>query len=531
MARKGTSLDDVVISRSPRGAPAVDAKSVSYDETAAVAKRPSAGRLEGAKPRSNAGTPSAKQASSNGGTPSSKRTRKIVGARLKKESPTGPPSTAPFTSGMSATSSEASTPPMSPSEGKNPSVRSRGSRPKKAVAAATGARGTSLALDGSFDGGSTVQPLESPELDLDDQSCTSSKVASDATLSAAADSATDSAAGSTAAGRGAVAAPPRRAPPVTVDLLTSTAADEAAEATFEAGAEEGAGEGGAGGGGRPVIVEGEMTDAEAACVAGLRSQLEESGTLNALHKHMRVAAETEESYLVRFARARKCKVDDALAMVITNHEWREAEKIDEIADMEARDVLGCELQDIWPYLPCWMQGEDKLGRPIIYKEWGNFWYKEIMMHCYTDQFVKYHIWMNEQGSRALGRQSLKHGRRIDKFTCIFNAGGWQPSSMRHGAMGFVKIVTAIDQQHYPERLACILIINAPRLISLCWSVIKRWLDPVTRDKVQILTAENKWRTVIEDWVDDDQLPDIYGGTAVVQLPTGSPTPQQTDFMP
>jgi len=113
------------------------------------------------------------------------------------------------------------------------------------------------------------------------------------------------------------------------------------------------------------------------------------------------------------------------------------------------------------------------------------WFNEVTVHTTTEKLVRYHIWMNEMGSRALGQQSVRLGKRVDKFTCCFNAKGFTPSHMRHGSMNFVKQITAIDQQHYPERLGIIMLINAPRLISVVWSVIKRWLDPITREKVKI----------------------------------------------
>ena len=279
------------------------------------------------------------------------------------------------------------------------------------------------------------------------------------------------------------------------------------------------------------IAEDPMSDDEALAVSVLRDKLAGEGALALLHPHMVVAAESESFYLLRFLRARKLNVDAAHEMVMKNHEWRTEEKISELADKDARDVLGCEVEAIWPYLPCWMQGEARNGQPVIYKEWGNFKYKEISIHTTTPDFVRYHVWMNEMGSRALGRQSLKHGRRIDKFTCIFSAKGWQPFLMKHGAMPFVKEVTAIDQTHYPERLAAIYIINAPRLITMVWSVVRRWLDPVTREKVHILKAEKNWRPLIEAIVDNENLPDIYGGTAPVEKPTGKPILCQTTFSP
>ena len=44
--------------------------------------------------------------------------------------------------------------------------------------------------------------------------------------------------------------------------------------------------------------------------------------------------------------------------------------------------------------------------------------------------VRYHLWVNEQGVREMGQQSVKLGKRIDKFTCVFNAKGFTPVLMR-----------------------------------------------------------------------------------------------------
>jgi hypothetical protein len=272
-----------------------------------------------------------------------------------------------------------------------------------------------------------------------------------------------------------------------------------------------------------TIIERELTSKEATAVAQLKLRLGED-TMAAFRPLIRLTVETETTVLLRFLKARKMDVEGAAALVIANQEWRSKEGINELIHMDVQEILGCHPKYVWPYLPCWMQGFDKLGQPVIYKEWGNFWYREIMKHTTEKSFVRYHIWMNEMGLRAMGQQSVKLGRRVDKFTCICNAKGFVPGSMRHGAMAFLKHVILVDQNHYPERLAAIIVINAPRLITVVWNAVKRMLDPVTREKVQIYSAEKKWRPVIERMIDPDQLPDIYGGTAKVQIPDWRPLP-------
>lgn len=232
-----------------------------------------------------------------------------------------------------------------------------------------------------------------------------------------------------------------------------------------------------------LIEERIQSPVELAAIGELRFKVQEAGLLPGLRPE--ATAEPIDLYLLRFLRARKMGVDAAFEMVRSDYQWRLEEDVAALADQCAGDVLGCEISDIWPYLPCWIQGHDRQERPVIYKEWGNFNMASILEHTTTSQFIRYHVWLNEQTGRVLGQQTIKCGRRTDQCTCVFNAKGFVPSSMRNGAMAFLKLVIDIDQKHYPERLATILVINAPRVITVVWTVVKRLLDPVTRDKVHL----------------------------------------------
>lgn len=132
-------------------------------------------------------------------------------------------------------------------------------------------------------------------------------------------------------------------------------------------------------------------------------------------------------------------------------------------------------------------------------------------------------------------------------------------------MTFIRDMSIIDQAHYPEvilvvyssslllgpvhffgclslrillvrspsqRLACIIIINAPRLVSMVWNFIAQFLDQVTRDKVHIFSGnEADWRPVVDRLIAPDQLPCTYGGTAPAIIPTGQPLPIQSSILP
>ena len=95
------------------------------------------------------------------------------------------------------------------------------------------------------------------------------------------------------------------------------------------------------------------------------------------------------------------------------------------------------------------------------------------------------------------------------------------------ADSFLKSAAAIDQHHYPERLAHVIVINAPRLLAACWRVIQRWLDDDTRQKVAIISEgdPNGARARLEELIELSQLPTQYGGTA----PPLEPWPERAGF--
>ena len=52
--------------------------------------------------------------------------------------------------------------------------------------------------------------------------------------------------------------------------------------------------------------------------------------------------------------------------------------------------------------------------------------------------------------------------------------------------GYLQQASAISQNYYPDRLGKLYIINAPWGFSSVFSVVKRFLDPVTVNKIHVL---------------------------------------------
>jgi len=76
--------------------------------------------------------------------------------------------------------------------------------------------------------------------------------------------------------------------------------------------------------------------------------------------------------------------------------------------------------------------------------------------------------------------------------------------------GYLKQASAISQDHYPERLGKLYIINAPWGFSSVFSVVKGFLDPVTVSKIHVLGSG--FQSELVKQVPKENLPKVFGGT-------------------
>lgn len=62
------------------------------------------------------------------------------------------------------------------------------------------------------------------------------------------------------------------------------------------------------------------------------------------------------------------------------------------------------------------------------------------------------------------------------------------------------------------------VINAPSMLSFAWRVIQGFLDRVTTEKIHIMSSPAEWKPVLLKYIDAEQIPEMYGGSAKNPLP-------------
>lgn len=229
----------------------------------------------------------------------------------------------------------------------------------------------------------------------------------------------------------------------------------------------------------------------------------------------------EEVFLkiVRFLRARKYNVKNALAMIREDVSWRAQNNRLNLSKESAHDVLDCDIEKIYNYFPVWFQGFDKQMRPVSYRQFGKFEIWNVLKLTSMERLIRFHAWETEQALRSMYSLSKTSGYNIETFVLVVDAAGWNMKLATSDAFTFIKGMAVTDSDHYPERLGTMVIINAPSVLSFAWRIIQGFLDSVTKEKIKILSNNpEEWQPVLKHYIDIDQIPVQYGGTAADLTP-------------
>lgn len=105
--------------------------------------------------------------------------------------------------------------------------------------------------------------------------------------------------------------------------------------------------------------------------------------------------------------------------------------------------------------------------------------------------------------------SRKSGHLLETCCTIMDLKG-VGISKASSVYGYVQAASAISQNYYPERMGKLYIINAPWGFSGIFSVIKRFLDPVTVNKIHVLGSGYEKELLAQ--VPKENLPKQFGGS-------------------
>ncbi|XP_014664904.1 PREDICTED: SEC14-like protein 2, partial [Priapulus caudatus] len=220
----------------------------------------------------------------------------------------------------------------------------------------------------------------------------------------------------------------------------------------------------------------------------------------------------DNNFYLRWLRARDFDEKRSEVMLRNDVVWRRqfgTEKI--LEEFKVPEVIE-------KYVPNGLFGEDKQGYPIMYY-YFDLDLKGLVHSASKTDVLKSMIVTMEKVYRTFSEQSKKHQRRIDGLIVVFDL---ENLAMKHitykaGVELCIEIIQMFED-HYPETLKTLNIVNAPKIFPVAYAIMKPFLTQHTKDKIRMHGGD--WQQNLLREIDIDEIPVFFGGQA--RGPDGDP---------
>lgn len=186
--------------------------------------------------------------------------------------------------------------------------------------------------------------------------------------------------------------------------------------------------------------------------------------------------------------------------------WRKEIKLDEIVPVWDYP----EKEQIRKYYEQFYHKTDKDGRPVYIETLGGIDLNAMYAITSSERMVtNLAVEYERVSDPRLPACSRKVGTLLETCCTIMDLKGVTITKVP-SVYAYVKQVSGVSQNYYPERLGKMYLINAPWGFSGIWNYVKGWLDPVTAKKIQVLGSG--YKTELLKQVPAENLPKQFGGT-------------------
>jgi len=242
---------------------------------------------------------------------------------------------------------------------------------------------------------------------------------------------------------------------------------------------------------------GHTTPQQDAQVFQFRTMLEQAGYTQRL----------DTLTLLRFLRARKFDVNKAKDMFVDCEKWRSDFGGGVDALVPGWDYK--EKEQMFKYYPQYYHKTDKEGRPVYIEHFGKIDLPAMQKITSDERMIQNLVVEYEKlADPRLPACSRKSGYLLETCCSIMDAKGVSLTTAP-SVYGYIQRASTISQNYYPERLGKLYIINAPWGFSAVFSVVKKFLDPVTVAKIHVLGSGYQKELLAQ--IPKENLPKVLGG--------------------
>ena len=231
-----------------------------------------------------------------------------------------------------------------------------------------------------------------------------------------------------------------------------------------------------------------------------------------------IAHLADNGMVLRHYRAEKGNVDSAISKIKSTIKWRREFGVKDIVTC-FDDLDGASLKPLRDTFreeaktgKLYVRGRDRGGRAIQYMAPGR---ENTNNETNQMKFLVYTL------ERAIACTAAEQGRRKEaglqdtinpgeeKICIIINFDQW--TLRKSPPMSTTLYTLEILQRHYCERLHRAYVFNPPKFFVYFWNLIHRFVDPVTKDKIQFCTGAEGLERIEQD-IDLSNVEEFVGGT-------------------
>jgi len=230
--------------------------------------------------------------------------------------------------------------------------------------------------------------------------------------------------------------------------------------------------------------------------------------------------------LLRFLRARDFSAEKGREMLSTSLIWRKKHGVDKIlSDYQEPPVIK-------NYFPGGWHHYDKEGRPVFLLRLGQMDAKGIIRSIGEEGLTKLVLHICEEGLKLTEESAHRLQQPISTWTMLLDLDGL---NMRHlwrpGVKALLHIIE-ICEANYPETLGRVLIIRAPRVFPILWTLVCPLIDETSRGKFLFYAGDHFLGPGgLSEYLPEERIPDWLGGNSATGIPEGGLVPKSYYMSP
>ncbi|XP_067620289.1 protein real-time [Eurosta solidaginis] len=225
--------------------------------------------------------------------------------------------------------------------------------------------------------------------------------------------------------------------------------------------------------------------------------------------------------ILRFLTARDWHVNQAFNTLQDSLKWRKENNIDSLVkEYKVPAVVANHFPGTWHHY-------DKDGRPIYILRLGHMDVKGLLKSIGTEGLLKLTLHICEEGMQRIKESAEKLGKPVLSWCLLVDLEGL---SMRHlwrpGVKALLNITETVER-NYPETMGRVLVVRAPRVFPIAWTIVSAFIHENTRSKFLFYGGPDclHMKDGLEQYIDSDIIPDFLGGPCKTLIHEGGIVPK------